>query len=76
MRSLSFFQVFHEKNLYIWADLCYHQKAGVKPDDITMPLAQLREKAVFDPVHHPPLLGYREIGQALKMDFQTDSEEF
>ena len=55
MRSLSFFQVFHEKNLYIWADLCYYQKAGVKPDDITMPLAQLREKAVFQYTTHPYL---------------------
>ena len=35
-------------------------KCWLRPDDIAMPLAQLREKAVCA-VHHPPLLGYRVI---------------
>ena len=45
--------------LYIWEYLCYHQKAGVKPDDIIMPLAQLREKAVFQYTTRP----YLAIGE-------------
>jgi hypothetical protein len=40
------FLFFPKIALYIWGYLWYHQKAGHVPDDITMPVAQLWEKAV------------------------------
>ena len=30
--------------LYIWANSCYDSQAGLRPDAITMPAAQLWEK--------------------------------
>jgi len=62
LKSACFFLKNKENILYNWANLWYHQKAGVMPDAIIMPVAQLWEKAVFSiSVHHPPLLGYWEL---------------
>ena len=40
--------------LYNRVNSWYDNQAGLKPDAITMPAAQFREKAVFFAVHHPP----------------------
>ena len=32
--------------LYFWVNSCYDSQAGPEPDDISMPVAQLWEKAV------------------------------
>ena len=46
-KKVEIFLFFPKITLYIWGYLWYHQKAGHVPDDITMPVAQLWEKAVF-----------------------------
>ena len=41
--------------LYIWVNSCYDGQAGQKPDAITMPVAQLWEKAVSQYTTRPYL---------------------
>ena len=45
-KKVEIFLFFPKIAPYIWGYLWYHQKAGHVPDDITMPVAQLWEKAV------------------------------
>ena len=45
-KKVEIFLFFPKIALYIWGYLWYHQKAGHEPDDISMPVAQLWEKAV------------------------------
>jgi hypothetical protein len=52
-------RIFTKFSLYIWVNSCYDYQAGQRPDAITMPVAQFREKAVFQYTTHP-LLGSEE----------------
>ena len=53
-----FLSLYYENSPLLLGTLMLSSKCWLRPDDISMPLAQLREKAVCA-VHHPPLLGYR-----------------
>ncbi len=53
--------------LYFWANSCYDSKAGLGPDDIIMPSAQLWEKAVYQYTTRP----YLALGQHIFERWKT-----